>query len=44
MLGRRGLYDATAVRQQIAASSPAFTALAGELPATGVDLRIHQLA
>jgi len=44
MLGRRGLYDATAVRQQIAASSPAFTALAGEMPATGVDLRIHQFA
>jgi NADH-quinone oxidoreductase subunit G len=44
MLGRRGLYDATAVRQQIATSSPAFAALAGELPVTGVDLRIRQLA
>ena len=44
MLGRRGLYDPTAVRQQIAASSPTLVALAGELPATGVDLRLHQLA
>ena len=44
MLGRRGLYDATAVRQQIATSSPAFAALSGELPVTGVDLRIRQLA
>ena len=44
MLGRRGLYDAAAVRQQIATSSPALAALAGEVPPTGVDLRLHQLA
>jgi NADH-quinone oxidoreductase subunit G len=44
MLGRRGLYDPAAVRQQIASSSPSFSALGGELPATGVDLRLHQLA
>ena len=44
MLGRRGLYDPTAVRRQIAESSATFAALAGEIPATGVDLRIHQLA
>jgi NADH-quinone oxidoreductase subunit G len=44
MLGRRGLYDPTAVRRQIADSSASFAALAGEIPATGVDLRIHQLA
>ena len=44
MLGRRGLYDPAAVRQQIAGSSAAFAALAGDVPAVGVDLRIHQLA
>jgi len=44
MLGRRGLYDPTAVRQQIATSSPTLAALGGELPSTGVDLRLHQLA
>ena len=44
MLGRRGLYDPAAVRRQIAESSAAFAALAGEIPASGVDLRIHQLA
>ncbi len=44
MLGRRGLYDVNAVRQQIATSSPSFRALAGELPSTGVDLRLHQIA
>jgi NADH-quinone oxidoreductase subunit G len=44
MLGRRGLYDPAAVRQQIAASSPSFSALGGEMPATGVDLRLHQIA
>jgi NADH-quinone oxidoreductase subunit G len=44
MLGRRGLYDPTAVRQQIAGSTAAFAALAGDMPAVGVDLRLHQLA
>jgi hypothetical protein len=44
MLGRRGLYDAESVRRQIAESSAAFAALAGDVPPTGVDLRIHQLA
>ena len=44
MLGRRGLYDPTAVRRQIAESSASFAALAGEIPAHGVDLRIQQLA
>jgi len=44
MLGRRGLYDPIAVRQQIAESSATFAALAGEMPATGVDLRLPQLA
>ncbi|MFM1904815.1 MAG: NADH-quinone oxidoreductase subunit [Planctomycetota bacterium] len=44
MLGRRGLYDPVAVRRQVAESSPAFAALAGEVPSTGVDLRVRQLA
>jgi NADH-quinone oxidoreductase subunit G len=44
MLGRRGLYDPVAVRQQLAESSAAFAALAGEIPATGIDLRVRQLA
>jgi hypothetical protein len=44
MLGRRGLYDAESVRRQIAESSAAFAALAGEIPAHGVDLRVGQLA
>ena len=44
MLGRNGLYDPTGVRQQIADSSAALAALAGDLPATGVDLRLQQVA
>ena len=44
MLGRRGLYDPTAVRHEIAESSASFAALAGEIPSTGVDLRLQQLA
>jgi NADH-quinone oxidoreductase subunit G len=44
MLGRRGLYDPTVIRHEVAASSAAFAALAGDIPATGIDLRIHQLA
>jgi NADH-quinone oxidoreductase subunit G len=43
MLGRRGLYDPDAVRRQLAESAT-FAALAGEMPATGVDLRVRQLA
>ncbi|MFM7108258.1 MAG: 2Fe-2S iron-sulfur cluster-binding protein [Planctomycetaceae bacterium] len=44
MLGRRGLYDPASVRRQIAESSAAFAALAGQVPATGIDLRVRQLA
>ena len=44
MLGRRGLYDPVAVRQQIGGSAAAFAAIAGEVPAHGVDLRVRQLA
>jgi NADH-quinone oxidoreductase subunit G len=44
MLGRRGLYDPVAVRRQVAESAAIFAALADELPPTGVDLRVRQLA
>jgi NADH-quinone oxidoreductase subunit G len=44
MLGRRGLYDPVAVRRQLAESSAAFAALGGDLPATGIDLRLRALA
>ena len=44
MLGRRGLYDPVAVRRQIAEASATFAAVADDLPATGVDLRVLQLA
>jgi NADH-quinone oxidoreductase subunit G len=44
MLGRRGLYDPTAIRREIAAASGALAALADEIPSTGIDLRIRQLA
>jgi NADH-quinone oxidoreductase subunit G len=44
MLGRRGLYDPVAVRKQMAESVAAFAALGGDMPPTGIDLRIHQLA
>jgi hypothetical protein len=44
MLGRHGLYDPDAVRRQLAASTAALAALAGDVPESGVDLRILQLA
>jgi NADH-quinone oxidoreductase subunit G len=44
MLGRRGLYDPVAIRQELAESAAPFAALAGEMPAIGVDLRVRQLA
>ena len=44
MLGRRGLYDPDSVRRQVAGSAAAFAPLAGDVPATGVDLRVRQLA
>jgi NADH-quinone oxidoreductase subunit G len=44
MLGRRGLYDPVVVRHQLAEASASFAALAGEMPPTGVDLRVRQLA
>lgn len=44
MLGRKGLYDPSAVRRQIAETSAALSVLASDIPPTGVDLRIDQLA
>jgi NADH-quinone oxidoreductase subunit G len=44
MLGRRGLYDAAAIRRELAGQSAAFAALADDVPATGIDLRVRQLA
>ncbi|NCX97795.1 MAG: hypothetical protein EBX35_04255 [Planctomycetia bacterium] len=44
MLGRRGLYDAAAIRRELAGQSAAFAALAADVPPTGVDLRVRQLA
>ncbi|MFN9367813.1 MAG: 2Fe-2S iron-sulfur cluster-binding protein [Planctomycetia bacterium] len=44
MLGRQGLYDPDAVRRQLAASSATLAALAGDVPDSGIDLRILQLA
>ncbi|MFM9010500.1 MAG: hypothetical protein ACKON8_06435, partial [Planctomycetota bacterium] len=44
MLGRRGLYDPDSVRRQLGGSAAAFAPLAGDVPATGVDLRVRQLA
>jgi NADH-quinone oxidoreductase subunit G len=44
MLGRRGLYDAAAIRREAAGQSAAFAALAADVPPTGVDLRVRALA
>jgi len=44
MLGRRGLYDPQAIRREVAAASAALAALADEIPPTGIDLRLRQLA
>ncbi|MBU6276356.1 MAG: (2Fe-2S)-binding protein [Planctomycetes bacterium] len=44
MLGRRGLYDPAVIRAEIAAAVPALAVLGDDLPATGLDLRILQLA
>jgi len=46
MLGRKGLYNARTVLQELAAEIPAFSAVAGlnKIPPAGVDLRVNQLA
>lgn len=38
LLGRRGLVQAAAIRKELAAAIPAFAALAGDVPPTGVRL------
>lgn len=44
MLGRRGLFDAAAIRRELAGEAAALAALGDELPPIGVDLRVRQLA
>jgi NADH-quinone oxidoreductase subunit G len=44
LLGRRGLYSPAAVRRELAQEIVDFAAVAGEIPAVGVDLRVGQLA
>ena len=44
LAGRTGLYGAPAVLQELARRIPAFSAAAGEIPETGIDLRLNQLA
>jgi NADH-quinone oxidoreductase subunit G len=44
MLGRRGLYDAAAIRREAAGQSAALAALGDDIPPTGVDLRVRALA
>jgi NADH-quinone oxidoreductase subunit G len=44
LLGRPGLYNPKAVLAEIARQIPYFSAVASPVPASGVDLRINQLA
>jgi NADH-quinone oxidoreductase subunit G len=44
LLGRQGLYQAQRVLEDVAREITFFGAAQGPIPATGVDLRIHQLA
>lgn len=44
MLGRKGLYDPVAVRRQIGDTSAALAVLGSDIPPTGVDVRVDQLA
>ena len=44
ILGRKGLYDARAVLDEVAAEILYFSAAAGKLPETGVDLKVNLLA
>jgi hypothetical protein len=44
MLGMRGLYNARQVLNEIAAEIPYFAVAMDPVPATGVDLKINQLA
>lgn len=44
LLGNDGLYDAARIRSEVARKLAFFTLAAGDVPSTGVDLRINQLA
>ncbi|RMG02549.1 MAG: ferredoxin [Planctomycetota bacterium] len=44
LLGREGLYDARAVLSEIAAEINYFAAAAGDIPETGLDLKVNMLA
>lgn len=44
LAGRNGLYRSAVVRQELAGTMAYFSAASGEIPATGVDLKINQLA
>jgi NADH-quinone oxidoreductase subunit G len=44
LLGKPGLYNARAVLDEAARSVTSFAAAMGPIPATGVDLRVNQLA
>jgi len=44
LLGRQGMYDARAVLGEVAAEISYFSAAMGEIPPTGVDLRVDLLA
>lgn len=44
LLGRRGLYAPTTVRQELARELVDFAAASGEIPPVGVDLKVNQLA
>jgi NADH-quinone oxidoreductase subunit G len=44
MLGKRGLYNAREVLDEIAAEITAFRAAADKIPPLGIDLRVNQLA
>lgn len=44
LLARRGLYNARQVLTELAADIPYFSVAADEIPETGVDLKINQLA
>ena len=43
LLGKKGIYSASDVLSEVAAKIPFFGAATGEIPATGLDLRVNQL-
>ena len=44
MSGRKGLYDAAAILQEIAREIPYFSAALGSVPEVGIDLKVNLLA